>query len=50
LSNFLGYRMIFKGLYYKKLWIRNLQDIDKFHSKLVSSGFDKHANLNKQTH
>jgi hypothetical protein len=44
------------GLYIKILWIRNLQEIDKFRSKLASSTLDKHSSvdkhnsLNKQKH
>jgi hypothetical protein len=38
------------GLYYKTLRIRNLRDKNKFRSKPVSSGSDKHANLDEQTH
>jgi hypothetical protein len=33
------------GMYYKRLWIRNLQEIETFRSKLVSSGLDIHASL-----
>ncbi len=42
------YRIIAtKGLYYKTLRIRNLQEIDKFRSYLVSFGMDKHTSLDK---
>jgi len=36
-------------LYYKILWIRNLQENDKFCNKLVPSGLDKDTSLDKQT-
>ncbi len=36
------------GLYYKTVWIGNLQEIDKFHNKLAYSGLDKHTSVNKQ--
>ncbi len=39
-----------KDLYYETLRIRNLQEIDKFCSKLGSLGLDKSRSLNKQTH
>jgi hypothetical protein len=38
------------GLYYKTLRIRNLQENDKVHSKLLYSGSDKHSSMGKQTH
>ncbi len=34
-----------RGLFYKTLQIRNLQENYKFRSELVSSGLDKHINL-----
>jgi len=39
-----------RGPFYKTLRFRNLQEMDRFCSKLVSSGLDKHASLRKQTH
>ncbi len=36
-----------QGLYYKTLCIRNLWEIDIFHSKLTSSGLHKPTSLNK---
>ncbi len=38
------------GLYHKTLQIRNLQKMDRFCSKLVSFGLDKHASLSKKRH
>jgi hypothetical protein len=38
------------GLYYKILEIRNLQEIDRFHSKVVSFCIGKYISFNKQTH
>jgi len=37
-------------MYYKTLRIRNLRDLDRFRSKLVSSDLDKYTSLNEQTH
>ncbi len=38
-----------RGLYYKTLFIRNVQQMDKFHNKLVphivEHTFDKHTSL-----
>jgi hypothetical protein len=34
----------------QKLGIHNLQEMGRLHSKLVSSGFEKHTSLYKQTH
>ncbi len=36
------------GLYYKTFWIFNLQNIDKFRSKLVYSSSDKYTILYKK--
>ncbi len=36
--------------FYRILRIHNLQEMDIFHGKLVSSGLDKHTSLYKQTH
>ncbi len=38
------------GLYYKTLRIRNLWEMNRFRSKLVTFGLDKYTNLNKQAH
>jgi hypothetical protein len=38
------------SLYHKTLWIRNLREMDRFRSKLVSFGLDKHTRLSKQRH
>ncbi len=38
------------GLYHKTLRIRNLWKMDRFFSKLVSFGLDKHTSLGKQRH
>jgi len=38
-----------RGLCYKTLQVCNLQEMDRFCCKLVSSGLDKHTSLNKQT-
>jgi hypothetical protein len=38
------------GLYYKTLQTRNLRKMDRFRSKLVSFGLDKHISLSKQRH
>jgi hypothetical protein len=38
------------GLYYKTLRSRNLREMDRFYSKLVTFGLDKYTSLNKQTH
>ncbi len=38
------------ALYCKTLRFRNLREMDRFRSKLVSSGLDKHASLSKQAH
>ncbi len=37
-----------RGLSYKSLRIRNLQENDKFRSKLVYLVLDKHTSLDKQ--
>ncbi len=39
-----------KGLYYKTLRFCNLPEKDRFCSKLVSSGLDKHVSVSKQKH
>jgi hypothetical protein len=39
-----------RSLYYITLRIHNLRDIDKFCTKLMSAGLDKHTSLSKQTH
>ncbi len=36
------------GMYYKRLWVRNLREMEKFCSKLLSSGLDIHA-ISKNT-
>ncbi len=36
------------GLYYKTLWACNLREMDRFRSKLVPIGLDKHTSLSKQ--
>jgi len=41
--------LFFRGLYYKTLRIHNLWEMDRFCSKPVSSGMDKHASLYKHT-
>ncbi len=33
------------GVYCKTLWFHNVWEMDRFHSKLVSSGLEKHASL-----
>jgi len=33
------------GVYYKTLWIRNLREMDRFDSKLVSSDLNKQNTL-----
>ncbi len=38
-------RQLSRGLHYKALQIDNLQEIDRFCIKLVSSDLDKHASL-----
>ncbi len=35
-------------MYNKTLQVRNLRENDKFHSKLVYFGLDKHTSLDKQ--
>jgi hypothetical protein len=35
------------GLYYKTIWIHNLQENDKFKGKLVYSGLDIQTSLDK---
>ncbi len=43
-------QFLFRGLYYKKLRIRNLWEMDRFRSKLASDALDEHTSLSEQAH